>query len=83
MSPERRLSPVEVEALLADYQAGGRVGQLARVYVIHRTTVPAHIARVRLASVLPPVVLAFARWVGDNWPYTEAARRHRTVTTGR
>ncbi|HUZ01435.1 MAG TPA: hypothetical protein VMU89_13885 [Thermomicrobiaceae bacterium] len=42
---QRRLSPAEVEALVADYEAGGRVGELARVYGIHRTTVSAHVAR--------------------------------------
>lgn len=42
---QRRLSPSEIEALVADYEAGGRVGELARVYGIHRTTVSAHVAR--------------------------------------
>ena len=42
---QRRLSAHEVEALLADYEAGGRVGELAKVYGIHRTTVSAHVAR--------------------------------------
>jgi hypothetical protein len=42
---QRRLSPVEVEALLADYEAGRHVGELARVYGIHRSTVSAHAAR--------------------------------------
>ncbi len=42
---QRRLSPAEVEGLLADYEAGGWVGELPRTYGIHRTTVSAHIAR--------------------------------------
>ncbi len=42
---QRRLSQPEVEALLADYEAGGRFGELAKVYGIHRTTVSAHVAR--------------------------------------
>jgi hypothetical protein len=42
---QRRLSPLEMEALVADYEGGGRVGELARVYGIHRTTVSAHVAR--------------------------------------
>lgn len=42
---QRRLSPLEVEALIADFEAGGRVGELAKVYGIHRTTVSAHVAR--------------------------------------
>jgi site-specific DNA recombinase len=42
---QRRLSTVEIEALIADYEAGGRVSELAQVYGIHRTTVSAHVAR--------------------------------------
>lgn len=42
---QRRLSPAELEALIADYEAGGRVGGLAKVYGLHRTTVAAHVAR--------------------------------------
>lgn len=42
---QRRLSQLEVKALLADYEAGERVGELARVYGVHRTTVSAHVAR--------------------------------------
>jgi DNA-directed RNA polymerase specialized sigma24 family protein len=42
---QRRLSQPEVEALLADYEAGGRFRELAKVYGIHRTTVSAHVAR--------------------------------------
>ncbi|TMK38103.1 MAG: hypothetical protein E6G66_18865, partial [Actinobacteria bacterium] len=42
---QRRLSRPEIEALVADYEAGQRVGELARVYGIHRTTVSAHVAR--------------------------------------
>lgn len=40
-----RLSQPEVKALLADYEAGQQVGELARAYGIHRTTVSAHVAR--------------------------------------
>lgn len=58
---QRRLSPPEFEALLADYEAGGRVGELAKIYGVHRTTVSAHVARSgktrrrrpRLASMKP------------------------------
>jgi DNA-binding MarR family transcriptional regulator len=42
---QRRLSPPEVEALVAGYQAVGCVGELARAYGIHRTTVSAQVAR--------------------------------------
>jgi DNA invertase Pin-like site-specific DNA recombinase len=42
---QRRLQRPEVEALLADYESGARVGELARAYGIHRTTVSAHVVR--------------------------------------
>jgi hypothetical protein len=42
---QRRLSGAEVDALIADYEAGGRVGELAKVYGIHRTTAASHVAR--------------------------------------
>jgi Helix-turn-helix domain len=42
---QRPLSQLEIKALLADYEAGERVGELARAYGHHRTTVSAHVAR--------------------------------------
>jgi hypothetical protein len=42
---QRRLSPAGVEVLIADYEGGGRVGELARIYGIYRTTVSAHTSR--------------------------------------
>jgi DNA-binding transcriptional regulator LsrR (DeoR family) len=42
---QRRLSPVELEALIAGYEAGARVCELAKVYDLHRTTVARHVAR--------------------------------------
>ncbi len=42
---QRRLSPTELETLIAEYEAGARVCELARVYGIHRTTVARHVAR--------------------------------------
>jgi DNA-directed RNA polymerase specialized sigma24 family protein len=42
---QRRLSPAQVEALIADYEGGGRIGELARIYGIHRTTVSARVSR--------------------------------------
>jgi hypothetical protein len=39
-----RVSPAEVEALTADEEDGGPVGELAR-YGIHRTAVSAHMGR--------------------------------------
>ena len=42
---QRRLSPAEVEALIAGYEGGGRAGGPARIYGIHRTAVSAHMSR--------------------------------------
>ena len=42
---QRRLSPAELEALIAEYDAGARVGELAKLYDLHRTTVARHVAR--------------------------------------
>jgi hypothetical protein len=39
-----RRHPRRRKALVADYEAGQRVGELAGVYGIHRTTVSAHAA---------------------------------------
>lgn len=44
---QRGLHAHEVEALIADCAAGRRVGELARIYDIHRTTVSAHVAHGR------------------------------------
>ncbi|MGH9057228.1 MAG: hypothetical protein ACRDYY_15415, partial [Acidimicrobiales bacterium] len=50
---QRRLSPAELEALIAEYEAGARVCDLAKVYDLHRTTVAKHVAR---AGETRPVV---------------------------
>lgn len=42
---QRRLSPGELEALVAAYEAGARVCELAKTYDLHRTTVARHVAR--------------------------------------
>ncbi len=42
---QTRLSPGELAMLIADYEAGARVGELAKVYGLHRTTVARHVAR--------------------------------------
>ncbi len=42
---QRRLAPAELEVLTAEYEAGARVGELAKVYDLHRTTVARHVAR--------------------------------------
>ncbi len=42
---QRRLSPAELEVLIAEYEAGARVCELEKVYDLHRTTVARHVAR--------------------------------------
>jgi DNA-binding transcriptional regulator LsrR (DeoR family) len=42
---QRRLVPTEAEVLIAEYEAGARVCDLAKVYDLHRTTVARHVAR--------------------------------------
>lgn len=42
---QRRLSPAELEALIAECEAGARVCELARVYGLHCTTVAGHVSR--------------------------------------
>ena len=42
---QRRLSPAELEALIAEYEAGARLCELAKVYDLHRTTVARHVVR--------------------------------------
>ena len=42
---QRRLAAAELEALIAEYEAGARVGELAKVYELHRATVARHVGR--------------------------------------
>ncbi len=41
---QRRLASAELATLIAEYEAGARVGELAKVYRLHRTTVARHVA---------------------------------------
>ena len=43
--PQRRLSPTDVEDLIAACQAGATISQLAVEFGIHRTTVTGHLDR--------------------------------------
>jgi hypothetical protein len=66
---QRRLSPAELEALIAEYEAGARVGGLAKIYELHRTTVARHVAR---AGKTRPVVTEAqideaVRLYGEGW----------------
>ena len=42
---QRRLPQPKIEALVAGYEADGRVGELVPIYGIHCTTVSAHVSR--------------------------------------
>jgi hypothetical protein len=77
---QRRLSRPEIEALVADYEAGQRVGELARVYGIHRTTVSAHVARAgKTRGVLSKAQVDEAvRLYGRGWSL-RAVGRHLDV----
>jgi hypothetical protein len=56
-------------SLIADYEAGCRVGELAKVYRLHRTTVARHVAR---AGKTRPVITGAQideaiRLYGEGW----------------
>ena len=46
--PQRRLSPGDADDLIASYQAGATIKELAARYHIHRTTVAKHLDRHRV-----------------------------------
>ncbi len=66
---QRRLSPVELEALIAEYEAGARVCELAKVYGLHRTTVARHVARAgKTRPVMTEAQIDEAvRLYGEGW----------------
>jgi predicted DNA-binding protein (UPF0251 family) len=73
---QRRLSPPELEALIAEYQAGAGVCELAKVYDLHRTTVARHVAR---AGKTRPVMTnaqidEAVRLYGEGWTLHEVGR---------
>ena len=66
---QRRLSPVELEALIAGYEAGARVCELAKAYDLHRTTVARHVARAgKTRPVMTEAQIDEAvRLYGEGW----------------
>lgn len=46
--PQRRLSPADIDDLVAAYKAGANIRQLAANFGVHRTTVTAHLDRQRI-----------------------------------
>jgi DNA-binding transcriptional regulator LsrR (DeoR family) len=74
---QRRLAPVELEALIAEYEAGARVGELAKVYELHRTTVARYVA---LAGKTRPVMTEeqideAVFLYGDGWTLHNVGQR--------
>jgi len=73
---QRRLSPTELEALIAEYEAGARVCELAKVYDLHRTTVARHVARagktrpVMTERQIDEAVVLY----GDGWTLHDVGR---------
>ncbi|TWE10365.1 hypothetical protein [Rudaeicoccus suwonensis] len=66
---QRRLAPAAFEALIAEYEAGARVCELAKTYELHRTTVARHVAH---AGKTRPVVTEAqideaVRLYGEGW----------------
>jgi DNA invertase Pin-like site-specific DNA recombinase len=74
---QRRLAPAESEALIADYEAGARVGERAKAYRLHRTTVAGHVARagktrpVMTEAQIDEAVLLYR----DGWTLHDVGRR--------
>ncbi len=66
---QRRLSSAELEALIAEYEAGARVCELAKVYDLHRTTVARHVARAgKTRPIMTDAQIDEAvRLYGDGW----------------
>ena len=74
---QRRLSPAELEALIAEHEAGARVCELAKGYDLHRTTVANHVAR---AGMTRPVMTEEQIDEGvvlyvDRWPLHNVGQR--------
>jgi DNA-binding transcriptional regulator LsrR (DeoR family) len=66
---QRRLAPADLGALIAEYEAGARVSELAKVYDLHRTTVAKHVARAgKTRPVMTETQIDEAvRLYGDGW----------------
>ena len=43
--PQRRLSPTDIDDVIAAYQAGATISQLAMEFGVHRTTLAGHLDR--------------------------------------
>jgi len=77
---QRRLTPEQVEQLVADYQVGASMKELAAKWQLHRTTVAAQLRRAGMqlrrrgisADQLPDVT----RLYGEGWSCQRLAERY-------
>lgn len=80
---QRRLSPQQVERLVAEYQAGADMKELAARWELHRTTVATHMRRAGVAlrrQGVPGDRLDEAvRLYGDGWSLQRLAERSLRV----
>jgi lambda repressor-like predicted transcriptional regulator len=76
---QTRLDPEEVAQLVAAYQAGGRVKQLARQFGIHRLTVSSILQRagvtLRPRGIHPDDLPELIRLCEEGWALTQLAAR--------
>jgi transposase-like protein len=81
---QRRLTPAELAMLVAEYEAGARVCELAKVYDLHRTTVARHVARAgKTRPVMTDAQIDEAvRLYGDGWTLHNVGQ-HLGVATRR
>jgi lambda repressor-like predicted transcriptional regulator len=69
--PQRRLSPTDIGDLIAAYQAGASIRELAADFGVHRTTVAAHLDLNRIRRLY-----ALTAWADDT--LREAAELYKT-----
>lgn len=83
--PNRKLTPEEVQKLVAQYEAGASIANLAREFGMHTQTVDAHLKRqgVRKHGVFklsPEQVDEVAKLYCDGWSTIEIAKEFGVAT---
>ncbi|MFF0492516.1 hypothetical protein ACFYTQ_26100 [Nocardia sp. NPDC004068] len=84
--PNRKLLPDEVEALVAKYQAGASIADLAREFGMHTQTVDAHLKRQGVEKrgsykLSPDQADKAVRLYADGWSTIEIAKEFSISTT--
>jgi transposase-like protein len=78
---QRRLNPEQVDQLIAEYQTGDSMLQLAKRWGLHRTTVAEHLRRagvvVKQRGVPPEWLHEAIRLYKDGWSCQRLAERFR------